>query len=105
MSRRNQRRELEHAADRSDWHVVLVIEDAGISGSKGRDKRPGLDVMLDGAARREFDVVAAWSEDRLGRSLQDLVSTLNDSMPWAATYTSISKPSTPRRPQDEHSSR
>ena len=31
----------------------------GISGSKGHDKRPGLDDMLKGASRRKFDVVMA----------------------------------------------
>ncbi len=43
-----------------------------------RDQRPGLDELLKGMARREFDVVAAWSVDRLGRSLQDLIGTLNE---------------------------
>ena len=32
--------------------------------------------MLRGVARKDFDLVAAWSVDRLGRSLQDLVSIL-----------------------------
>ena len=52
--------------------------DDGVSGAKGRDQRPGLDDLLKGVARREFDVVAAWSVDRLGRSLQDLIGTLNE---------------------------
>lgn len=52
--------------------------DQGISGAKGRDKRPQFDALLRGVARREFDLVAAWSVDRLGRSLQDLVGFLGD---------------------------
>lgn len=72
----NQRRELEAAAKRHGWDVVEVIEDAGLSGAKGRANRPGLDRLLKGVARREFDLVAAWSVDRLGRSLQDLVAFL-----------------------------
>ena len=48
----------------------------GISGTKGRDQRPGCDRLCRGFARREFDQVAAWSVDRLGRSLQDLVGFL-----------------------------
>jgi len=40
---------------------VAVYEDAGLSGAKGRDKRPGLDAMLKDATRRQFDVVMAWS--------------------------------------------
>jgi DNA invertase Pin-like site-specific DNA recombinase len=72
----NQRRELEGVAARSGWHVVKVYEDAGISGAKGRDKRPGLDAMLKAVNAREFDMVAAWSVDRLGRSLTDLLGIL-----------------------------
>ena len=74
----NQRRELEAVAERSGWTVVAVYEDAGISGAKGRDKRPGLDRLLKDATRRQFDLIAAWSVDRLGRSLQDLAGTLNE---------------------------
>ena len=72
----NQRRELEAVAARSGWQIVKVYEDAGISGAKGRDKRPSLDAMLKAVNAREFDMVAAWSVDRLGRSLTDLLSIL-----------------------------
>ena len=48
-----------------------MYRDEGISGSKGRDKRPGFDAMHKDASRRKFDIVMAWSVDRLGRSLQD----------------------------------
>jgi DNA invertase Pin-like site-specific DNA recombinase len=56
--------------------VVEIYRDAGISGAKGRDKRPGLDGMLNGANRRKFDVVMAWAIDRIGRSLIDLLQTI-----------------------------
>src|ERR1700716_1597310 len=72
----NQRRELEAVAERSGWKVVKVYEDAGISGAKGRDKRSGLDAMLKDVNARKFDMVAAWSVGRLGRSLTDLLSIL-----------------------------
>lgn len=75
---RNQRRELEAAATRHGWEVVAVFEDAGVSGAKGRKDRPGLDAMLKAVARREFDLMMAWSVDRLGRSLVDLLATLQD---------------------------
>lgn len=74
----NQRRELEGVADRHGWLVVAVYEDAGISGAKGRDHRPGLDGLMKAVARREVDMVAAWSVDRLGRSLTDLLDVLKD---------------------------
>src|SRR5258705_10093 len=72
----NQRRELEAVAERSGWEVVKVYQDAGISGAKGRDKRPGLDAMMKAVNAKEFDMVASWSVDRLGRSLTDLLSIL-----------------------------
>ena len=74
----NQQRELEAVAARHGWNVVAVIADAGISGTKGRDKRPGYDQLCRGIARRDFDQVAAWSVDRLGRSLQELVAFLGE---------------------------
>jgi len=74
----NQRRELEVVAERAGWDVVQVFEDAGVSGAKGREKRPAFDALLKAVARREVDLVAAWSVDRLGRSMQDLVAFLED---------------------------
>ncbi len=74
----NQRRELEAVARRSGWKIVDIYEDNGISGAKGREKRPALDKLLKDAARREFDMIAAWSVDRLGRSLQHLVGLLEE---------------------------
>ena len=74
----NQWKEIEAVAKRSSWDVVAVYEDAGISGAKGRDRRPGYDALLKDATRRNFDMIAAWSVDRLGRSLQDLVGFLTE---------------------------
>jgi DNA invertase Pin-like site-specific DNA recombinase len=73
----NQRRELQEVADRSGWEVVAVYQDEGVSGTKARDRRPQFDALLKAATRRKFDMIAAWSLDRLGRSLQDLVSFLS----------------------------
>jgi DNA invertase Pin-like site-specific DNA recombinase len=72
----NQIRELKEVAERRGWEVVQVYGDAGISGSKGRANRLGLDQMLKDASRREFDIVMAWAIDRVGRSLIDLLHTI-----------------------------
>src|SRR5258705_3467249 len=72
----NQIRELRQVASRRSWDVVEVYSDAGISGAKGRNGRPGLDSMLKDASRRKFDIVMAWAIDRLGRSLSDLLDTI-----------------------------
>src|SRR5215813_9666629 len=74
----SQRRELLAVAERRGWEVVQEYSDHGISGAGGRDKRPAFDRMLKGATQREFDMIAAWSVDRLGRSLQHLVAFLGE---------------------------
>jgi DNA invertase Pin-like site-specific DNA recombinase len=74
----NQERGLREIAGRSGWEVVETYRDVGISGGKGRDGRPAFDALCKDAMRRRFDVVMAWSVDRLGRSLQDLVGFLSD---------------------------
>jgi DNA invertase Pin-like site-specific DNA recombinase len=74
----NQERELREVASRMGCDIVQVYRDHGISGAKGRDKRPAFDALCRAAARREFDVVMAWSVDRLGRSLQDLIGFLSE---------------------------
>jgi DNA invertase Pin-like site-specific DNA recombinase len=76
QSTTSQRRELEAWAERAGHTVVKVYEDAGISGAKGRDKRPAFDALLKQAVRREFDMIAVWSSDRLGRSLSHLIEVL-----------------------------
>ena len=65
----NQHRELEAVAQRAGWTIEHILADEGISGSKGRDRRPAFD---------RLHVVMAWSVDRLGRSLQDLVGFLGE---------------------------
>ena len=72
----NQVTALRQIAERRDWQVIEQYSDAGISGAKGRDGRPGLDQMLKDASRRKFDVIMAWSIDRVGRSLIDLLGTI-----------------------------
>jgi DNA invertase Pin-like site-specific DNA recombinase len=74
----NQLHELERVAAARGWNIVATYRDDGISGAKGRDGRPALDALLKAATRREFDLIAVWSIDRLGRSLQHLVTTVND---------------------------
>jgi DNA invertase Pin-like site-specific DNA recombinase len=71
-----QRRELEAWAAAAGHTVVRVFEDQGISGAKGRDQRPAFDALLKAAVRREIDMIAVWSSDRLGRSLSHLFEVL-----------------------------
>jgi DNA invertase Pin-like site-specific DNA recombinase len=73
-----QRRDLVQACKHRGWVVTEVYEDAGVSGAKGREGRPAFNRLCQDAIRRRFDVIAAWSVDRLGRSLQDLVGFLGE---------------------------
>jgi DNA invertase Pin-like site-specific DNA recombinase len=74
----NQRLELERVAHAKGWTIAATYEDEGISGAKGRDKRPGYDRLLKDAVRSKFNVVMAWDVSRLGRSLTGLVQALDD---------------------------
>jgi DNA invertase Pin-like site-specific DNA recombinase len=74
----NQLEELREVARRHDWEIVHVFADRGISGTKGRDERPALNSLMEAITRRDVDMVAAWSVDRLGRSLQHLIPFLAD---------------------------
>lgn len=74
----NQLMELRTVAERHGWEVVEEFSDNGISGSRGRDKRPAFDALCKGAVRRDFEVIMSWSVDRLGRSLQHLVAFLGE---------------------------
>ncbi len=74
----NQLRELREVAGRMGWDIVHRYIENDVSGAKGRDERPEFDALCKAAIRREFDVVMAWSVDRLGRSLQHLVQFLGE---------------------------
>ncbi len=74
----NQLQPLQEAAARLGWTIVAVHRDEGISGAKGRQQRPGLDALLKGVTRGQYDVVASWSVCRLGRSLPDLIGLLGE---------------------------
>lgn len=74
----NQRRELAAAAEQRGWTVVELYSDNGVSGAKGRDKRPAFDRLCKDAVAGRFDVIAAWSVDRLGRSVLHLAQFVED---------------------------
>jgi DNA invertase Pin-like site-specific DNA recombinase len=74
----NQRVDLERVAALRGWSIAEIYTDHGISGAKGRSDRPDLDRMLKDAVRGKFQIIAVWSLDRLGRSLQHLIETVNE---------------------------
>ena len=74
----NQLKVLREIADKKGLNIVKEISDEGISGAKGRDEREGFDELIKGDIRKEFDIILVWDVSRLGRSLKDLVSFLED---------------------------
>ena len=96
----NQERELREIAGRMGCEIVKVYKDHGISGAKGRDKRPAFDALCRDATKRQFDMVMAWSVDRLGpQPARTLSASCPNCTPSGSTYSCTSRASTPRRRQ------
>jgi len=74
----NQLLELRLVAERMDWNIAYEFVDHGISGAKGKEDRPEFERLHKCAMRREIDLIAVWSVDRIGRSLQHLVAFLTE---------------------------
>ena len=73
----NQIKLLKEICERKGYQLVDVISDV-MSGTKGRADRKGFDKLIKGSIKKEWDSVIVWSVDRLGRSLKDLVSFLDE---------------------------
>ena len=74
----NQLKVLREVAEKKGLEVVQEISDEGISGAKGRDERDGFNELIKGSVQKEWDIILVWDVSRLGRSLQHLVSFLDD---------------------------
>lgn len=74
----NQREDLLRVARSANWFIAAEFSDQAVSGAASRDERPALRQLMLGATRREFELVMVWSIDRLGRSVQHLVETMNE---------------------------
>jgi putative DNA-invertase from lambdoid prophage Rac len=67
-------RSLREYAARRGWAIALQVKEVG-SGASERQLR---EKLLDAARRREIDVVLVWRLDRWGRSVADLLATLQE---------------------------
>ena len=74
-------------AERRGWSIASTIEEVG-SGAKTRPRR---EELLRAARRREIDVIVVWRLDRWGRSLVDLVSTLQEVTALNVGFVSLSE--------------
>jgi len=69
-----QLRALREYAARRGWTIALQVKEVG-SGAALRTMR---EQLIDAARRREIDVVLVWRLDRWGRSVADLLATLQE---------------------------
>jgi putative DNA-invertase from lambdoid prophage Rac len=69
-----QSRAMRAYAAKRGWAIALQVKEVG-SGAAQRELR---EKLLDAARRREIDVVLVWRLDRWGRSVADLVATLQE---------------------------
>jgi putative DNA-invertase from lambdoid prophage Rac len=76
----------EHA-ERRGWTVVINVEDVG-SGVRDRNKR---ECLMRAARRRELDLILVWRLDRWGRSLVDLVTTIQELTALQVGFVSLSE--------------
>jgi DNA invertase Pin-like site-specific DNA recombinase len=74
----NQLKVLREVAEKKGLEVIREISDEGISGAKGRDEREGFNELIKGSIKNEWDIILCFDVSRLGRSLKDLVSFLED---------------------------
>ena len=68
--------ELQDYLKKRKWGIFKKYIDQGYSG--GNTKRPAFSQMIEDARKRKFDVLLVWKLDRLGRSLKDLINTLDE---------------------------
>lgn len=69
-----QSRAMREYATRRSWQIVLQVKEI----ASGASQRQSRERLLAGARRREIDVVLVWRLDRWGRSVTDLLATLQE---------------------------
>ena len=74
-------------AEKRSWAVVVEVQDVG----SGATTRPQRETLIEAARRREIDCVLVWRLDRWGRSLVDLVNTLQELNALDVGFVSLSE--------------
>jgi DNA invertase Pin-like site-specific DNA recombinase len=80
-------RALREYAARRGWTITLQVKEVG-SGASQRELR---EKLLDAARRREIDVVLVWRLDRWGRSVTDLLATLQELNHLGVAFVSLTE--------------
>ena len=79
--------ELRQVAHQRGWEVVEEYVDEGISGAQ--ENRPALDRMMEAARMGKLDIIVVWKLDRLGRSLQHLLTLLDELTGFGIEFVSL----------------
>ena len=82
-----QTRAMREYAARRGWTITLQVKEIG-SGASQRERR---EQLLEAARRREIDVVLVWRLDRWGRSVTDLLATLQELEHLGVGFVSLSE--------------
>src|SRR6516162_854353 len=69
-----QNRAMREYAARRGWMIALQVREV----NSGAVRREAREKVLDAACRREIDLVLVWRLDRWGRSVTDLLATLQE---------------------------
>jgi DNA invertase Pin-like site-specific DNA recombinase len=80
-------RTMREYATKRGWSIVAQIKEVG-SGASQRELRT---TLIAAARRREVDVVLVWRLDRWGRSVADLVSTLQELQHLGVGFVSLTE--------------
>jgi DNA invertase Pin-like site-specific DNA recombinase len=72
----NQERELREVAASMGWRVLKAYRDEGVDGTGSRRQTLALDALRRDCARRQFDIIMAWSIDLFGAPLHDALGFL-----------------------------
>jgi len=89
-----QRHALRDYVVRRGWTIAVEIKEVG-SGTSVRELRQKL---LEAARRRDIDVVVVWRLDRWGRSMADLVTTLQELRDLGVGFVSLTEALDPTTP-------
>lgn len=80
-------RQLEELAARRGWKIIRTVREV----ASGASKRAKRDDLLDAARRRELDAILVWKLDRWGRSVADLVTTINEMTALGVAFVSFTE--------------
>jgi putative DNA-invertase from lambdoid prophage Rac len=80
-------RALREYADRRGWNIVMQVREVG----SGVAQRQAREKLLESARRREIDVVLVWRLDRWGRSVTDLLATLQELQHLGVGFVSLTE--------------